>query len=194
MEIYIVRHGKTIWNALNLLQGQTDIELNEEGIMAARILGEKCKDTDFDHVNSSPLSRAYTTASCIVGDRDIPIITDERLIEISFGEMEGTSNDIEKQPYEYYRYFFAEPGRYKAPSGGEEFADVIRRTGEFIEEFITPYAEDNQRIMIVGHGALNAGFMCNLEKRPISDYWGEGLQKNCEATVYRFTNNCWIKA
>ena len=31
MEIYIVRHGETIWNEKKLLQGRTDIELNENG-------------------------------------------------------------------------------------------------------------------------------------------------------------------
>ena len=29
MEVYIVRHGKTIWNAEGKLQGHADIELNE---------------------------------------------------------------------------------------------------------------------------------------------------------------------
>ena len=31
MEIYIIRHGETVWNAKKLLQGSTDIELNENG-------------------------------------------------------------------------------------------------------------------------------------------------------------------
>ena len=29
--LYIMRHGKTDWNALHKLQGRTDIPLNEEG-------------------------------------------------------------------------------------------------------------------------------------------------------------------
>ncbi|MCQ5137612.1 histidine phosphatase family protein, partial [Coprococcus eutactus] len=31
MDIYIVRHGETIWNEKTLLQGRTDSELNENG-------------------------------------------------------------------------------------------------------------------------------------------------------------------
>ena len=31
MELYIVRHGETKWNSLGLLQGNTDIELDEKG-------------------------------------------------------------------------------------------------------------------------------------------------------------------
>lgn len=193
MELYIVRHGRTVWNAKNLLQGQTDIELDEEGIAAAKSLGIRLADTEFDCVYSSPLSRARNTAALIIGSRGIPVYTDERLKEISFGVLEGTSNIIEKQPHGSYAYFFSNPEKYTAPEGGEEFRQVIDRTGDFIREMIQPHAAENARIMIVGHGAMNAGFMSSLEKRPVENYWGDGLQKNCEATIYRFTNNSWIK-
>ena len=35
--LYIMRHGKTEWNALHKIQGRTDIPLNEEG----RLMAEK---------------------------------------------------------------------------------------------------------------------------------------------------------
>ena len=31
MEVYIIRHGETVWNAQGKLQGSMDIELNENG-------------------------------------------------------------------------------------------------------------------------------------------------------------------
>ena len=57
MEIYIVRHGETVWNEKKLLQGRTDIELNENGRKLARITGENLAGTHFDVVYSSPLKR-----------------------------------------------------------------------------------------------------------------------------------------
>ena len=44
MELYIIRHGKTYWNAEGLLQGSTDIELNSEGREAAGQLGRKLEE------------------------------------------------------------------------------------------------------------------------------------------------------
>ena len=77
MEIYIVRHGETVWNKKKLLQGRTDIELSDKGRELARITGENLRDTHFDMVFSSPLKRAYETASLIVGGRDIPIVKND---------------------------------------------------------------------------------------------------------------------
>ena len=62
MEIYIVRHGETIWNEKKLLQGRTDIELNENGRKLAIITGKNLRNTHFDIVFSSPLKRAHETA------------------------------------------------------------------------------------------------------------------------------------
>ena len=50
MEIYIVRHGETVWNKKKLLQGRTDIELSDKGRELARITGENLRDTHFDMV------------------------------------------------------------------------------------------------------------------------------------------------
>ena len=46
--LYIMRHGKTDWNAKHKLQGRTDIPLNEEGIQMAEQAKEKYKDVNFD--------------------------------------------------------------------------------------------------------------------------------------------------
>ena len=82
MEIYILRHGQTVWNKSRLLQGSRDIELCEDGRSVARERRDQLKDVDFDVIYSSPLKRAYETACIIRGDRDIPIIKDDRLREI----------------------------------------------------------------------------------------------------------------
>ena len=72
-----------------LLQGRTDIELSDKGRELARITGENLRDTHFDMVFSSPLKRAYETASLIVGGRDIPIVKNDLIKEMCFGDWEG---------------------------------------------------------------------------------------------------------
>ena len=83
MIIYIIRHGETDWNVLRKFQGRTDIPLNENGRQVAEWTREGLKEIDFDIVYTSPLRRAKETAQIIVGDRQIPIIEEERIIEMA---------------------------------------------------------------------------------------------------------------
>lgn len=191
MEVYIIRHGETVWNAAGKLQGRADIELNEQGRELAGRLGEQLEELAFDRIYSSPLIRAYETACLIRGHRNIPIIRDERLCEISFGEMEGIHYREwmdEKSPY---RSFFQEPGKYMPPSGGESLAQVCERTKAFLQEVVEAEYAEMERIMIVGHGAVNKGLMCHMEGNTTATYWGDGLQKNCEATIFEYDGRLW---
>ena len=89
MKMYIIRHGQTPWNARKCLQGRSDVDLNENGIYLAELTGKALRDVTFDMAFTSPLIRAKHTAQCILAGRKVPIIEDERLIEISFGIYEG---------------------------------------------------------------------------------------------------------
>lgn len=193
MEVYIIRHGETVWNAAGKLQGQTDIELNEKGRELAGKLGEQLEQVHFDKIFASPLIRAYETACLIRGHRNIPIIRDDRLKEISFGVEEGCDFRIWANPECQYHPFFTAPQDYVPPQDGEGFEDVKARTKEFLLEVIEPLAKDHERIMIVAHGALNKGLMSYIEKNDLPNYWGQGLQKNCEADVFVFDGSCWAR-
>ncbi|MBP5726927.1 MAG: histidine phosphatase family protein, partial [Clostridia bacterium] len=87
--LYIIRHGKTDWNVRHKMQGRTDIPLNEEGRQMAEAAREEYRDIHFDICFSSPLIRAKETAEILLRDRNIPILTDDRLLEMSFGRFEG---------------------------------------------------------------------------------------------------------
>ena len=89
MKIYLVRHGETDWNQAGLLQGQTDIALNAQGLEQAREAAERLKEVPFEIAFCSPLIRAKRTAETIIGDRKITLTTDERLRELNFGPWEG---------------------------------------------------------------------------------------------------------
>ena len=153
----------------------------------------KIKLEEFDVIYSSPLIRAYETACLIRGHRNIPIIRDDRLKEISFGLKEGTCYQEWISEESPYRFFFTEPGKYQPPEEAESFQQVCDRTYEFLKEVIEPLEKEKKRIMIVAHGALNKGLMCYLEGNSVDNYWGEGLQKNCEATVFDFDGQHWKK-
>ena len=89
MKIYLFRHGETDWNKARRLQGQSNIPLNPFGRELAMKTAEALQDISFDRAFSSPLSRAVETAQILLGDTQIPVITDHRLLEINFGDCEG---------------------------------------------------------------------------------------------------------
>ncbi|MGF9693146.1 histidine phosphatase family protein [Rhizobium sp. 0TCS1.26] len=101
MLIYMIRHGQTDWNAEGRLQGQKDIGLNEIGRAQARQNGAALRDLlgdgahSFDFV-ASPLSRTRETmelARAAIGLDPLRYRTDERLVELSFGDWEGFTLD-----------------------------------------------------------------------------------------------------
>ena len=69
MKIYLVRHGETDWNQAGLLQGQTDIALNAQGLEQAREAAVRFIVVPFVIAFCSPLIRAMRRAECIIGDR-----------------------------------------------------------------------------------------------------------------------------
>ncbi len=93
----MIRHGQTDWNAEGRLQGQKDIPLNDtgrqqaagNGVALKAILGDTVENFDFV---ASPLGRTRETmeiARRAMGLDPLAYRTDDRLVEISFGDWEG---------------------------------------------------------------------------------------------------------
>ena len=192
MEIYIVRHGETIWNEKKLLQGRTDIELNENGRRLARITGEHLRDTHFDMVFSSPLQRAYETARLIIGDRDIPIKTNDLIKEMCFGDWEGQNmSQLLKDESQDFQYFFKQPQFYHPTTHGESFDELCDRASRFMTEYIEPLAVKYSRVMIVAHGAINKALMMHVKHQDMKDFWSGGLQQNCNVMILDYSDNVY---
>lgn len=184
MEIYIVRHGETHWNNKRLLQGSADIELNENGRELAGITGRNLENTSFDIIYSSPLIRAYETACLIRGHRNIPIVRDERLRELGFGDNEGKNADeLFADTSNPFHNFFHNPELFKPAKNGETLEHICERTKEFMQEVVEPNESVWNRIMITGHGAMNKAIMCYVKGHGIEQYWSGGLQKNCNIII-----------
>ena len=187
MRLYIIRHGETEWNKVKRLQGQTDIPLAKEGIRLAKVTGEEMQHLPIDLAISSPLERALQTAQLLTEGRNVPILTDERIIEISFGEWEGECIfDSEALPKEFRQLFYEDPMHCIRPPKGETFADVCRRTGEFYQSLLAnpDYADKN--ILISTHGAAGRCLLSQFYEDK-EDIWRGGVPKNCAVTTVEVT-------
>ena len=118
MKLYIVRHGQCEWNALHKVCGSTDSPLTEKGraqaAETAALVAEMTKDEPIDLIIASPLSRALETGKAIqAACGGVPLVTDDRIREINFGDNEG--RDTRDPDFQAEKRIF--PRRH--PNGGE---------------------------------------------------------------------------
>ena len=176
--IYLLRHGQTDWNLIRKLQGITDIPLNDTGRQMAIDAREKYKDLTFSCCYCSPLERAYETATIFLEDRGIPIIKDDRFKEMCFGPFEGEQNITDDPNHPLY-LLFHKPEEFVPTEGVESFEELFQRTLEGVEEIKKNHDLEKENVLIVGHGAMCSGIICNYEGVQLKDFWTT-LLKNCE--------------
>lgn len=138
-----VRHGVTDWNALGRIQGQTNIELNEQGKQQARLLAQRLRSERWDKIYTSDLMRAYETAQIINEALDVELVEDVRLREVHFGLIEGTTLEerIEKWGTNWR----------ELDLGKEKQSMIDERVSSIVNELSETHA--GQRILLVTHGA-----------------------------------------
>ena len=154
--IYYVRHGQTDWNAQERYQGQRDIPLNDVGRAQAAHNGKTLKSLlqnpeHFQFV-SSPLSRTRETMEIMREEMGLDpqdYTLDKRLIEISYGQLEGTTRtEFKAQNRELYLYRKANAWTFK-PQDGESHEGIIAR----LTEWRTSLDQD-AKYVVVAHGAV----------------------------------------
>lgn len=190
MRIYIIRHGQTDWNKTLRLQGQSNIDLNQEGRELALETAEALKEVPFDVAITSPLNRAVETATILTKYRNIPIYKDDRIKEISFGEFEGLSCDRNHYtiPDPNFINFFDHPEAYVPPKDGESIESLCKRTTEFLMELVNREDLQDKTILVSTHGAALRGILSSLTCNDPSDFWKGGVHKNCAVTILEVEN------
>jgi len=94
---WFTRHGKTILNTMDRVQGWSDAALTPAGVEVAEYLGAglKAEGVKFETAYSSDLGRARWTARIVldgVGQPDLPINETDKIRETNFGSYEGETN------------------------------------------------------------------------------------------------------
>lgn len=168
---YIVRHGETDWNVKKLVQGHTDIPLNQKGESQAKQVGKKLQHIYFDAVFSSDLLRAKRTAEIIALERKIEVRTTRDLRERFFGRLEGKSwagaESELKSLWEKLVHLTDEDRRLHQLEKVESNKDIMKRFIPFLKEIAVAYQEKN--ILVVTHGGIMRAFLLSV---------GFGTEKN----------------
>jgi broad specificity phosphatase PhoE len=134
VELFLVRHGETLWNAEHRFQGQTDVPLSLRGRAQAAAIASALSSIPFSRAYASDLRRAVDTAKAVVADRRLDVETDARLREFNFGAWEGlTWSQIVARWPELEERFPAKASDYN-PAGGERFEHIIERVRAFFAD------------------------------------------------------------
>lgn len=190
MKLYLIRHGETDWNKMGLIQGSSDIPLNEYGRELAKITAEALKDIKYDKVYASPYIRAYETAQILCKHQDISIIKDSRIKEFGFGEFEGMSIEMLRTDQKYGDFWkcFSHPEEYQAKNGAESYKDFLNRLRSFMDEVIFPNQDVVQTMLISAHGAVIRGILHFAKNESLKNLW-KTHQKNCCVNILDVKNN-----
>jgi alpha-ribazole phosphatase len=172
MKIILIRHGQTEWNALQKYQGHTDVQLNELGRKQATRVAEFLKEQEkFEALYSSDLSRARDTAEIIGSQINLPVFTDTRLRELSFGLWEGmTFSEVYEEYREKFDSWYNNTAEFKVP-GGESFNQLVTRSMQALQEMA---AKHNGTVVVTTHGGVIMAVLYHLNVA--SDLWQGGVE------------------
>ena len=153
MTLLYLRHGQTDWNARNLVQGRTDIPLNERGREQARAQAEALTThrPPVEIIYASPMKRARETAEIIQQALDMPLRFDDRLVEMSFGKLEGIDRTL-LIGGGIVGHWAALGEEEFLRQGAETFLALYERVGDFLDDLFARHA--GQCVLVVAHGGV----------------------------------------
>lgn len=146
MRILLIRHGRQNSPLCNV-----NVPLAEEGRRQAALLGERLKDEKIEAVWSSDLIRAVETADIINESLQVPREIRKDIREISFGDMEGLSDEVIA---DHFEVFLRERSRMEKDlpyPGGECAGDVVVRAVPVMKEIME---RDYETVAVVTHGGV----------------------------------------
>jgi len=160
--ITLIRHGATIYNDRDLVQGWGDIPLSDKGRAQSLSLAKRLKEESFDIVFHTPLSRTIETAEIVNQFHQTPFHQIDSFREMNLGDWEGHKfTEMVRQHPEVYQQW-ATNVEIEIP-GGESFVQLFHRVQEGVKEVMdSPY----ENILISGHAMANRAILGNLMKMP----------------------------
>ena len=141
--IYLVRHGETVDNARQIMQGRVQGDLNERGRAQALETARRLADEHIDVVISSELRRAVQTAEIIAAQHGLPVLTTPLLRERDWGGFTG-------------RYIPDLKG-VKWPDDIESEEALLLRARSFLIYITATFP--GKRVVAVGHGIINKAIL-----------------------------------
>lgn len=164
--IYIIRHGETEFNKLNIVQGSgVDTDLNETGRKQASLFYESFGNHPFDKVYTSSLQRSQQSVAAFI-QKGIPHLALSELNEISWGDFEGKAQSEEERAV-YWKMIerWAQGDLDAKIPNGESPVEMQLRQMRALDIIMSG---PEQEILICMHGRAMKSFLCLMLNKPLT--------------------------
>ncbi len=169
LKIYLFRHGQTYYNRDHIFTGWKDSKLTAKGIRDAKKIAKKLKNKKFQVAYQTRLSRSKDTLRPVLKYHPEckKIITDDRMIERSYGKLQGKNHKTiiakyGKKQFDIWHRIYDVP-----PPKGESIKMVEKRVLSYIKD-LTKYMKKNKvNVAISAHGNSMRPFRRYFEKLTI---------------------------
>lgn len=189
LQVYLVRHGETQWNAERRIQGQSDSPLTAKGEQQARQVAERAKALGITHVIASDLGRTQRTAEIIADVCGCEITLDARLRELDMGVLEKRPIESLTEEEEQWRRQLVNgtsDGRIPEGESMQELSDRMHAALATCLEL-----PEGSRPLLVSHGMALGCLVSTILGLPA---WAERRLRlrNCSISRIDYQQSPWL--
>ena len=187
-EVLLVRHAETVFNQQRRIQGQSESDLSEAGVIQAKALAHRLARENFSTIYTSDLKRAYQTAEHAATRTGHPITVEVRLRERHMGIFQGlTLKEIEERYPEEHRKLAQRDPVFVIPDG-ESTLQLQQRAVGVIEEIATRH--EGKRVVVITHGGIIHTFFHHVFDLPFRS-WRRLSNYNTGVNIFHRDDGQW---
>ncbi|MCC3702585.1 2,3-diphosphoglycerate-dependent phosphoglycerate mutase GpmB [Rouxiella badensis] len=189
LQVYLVRHGETEWNAARRIQGQSDSPLTEKGVFQAQQVAERVRNEGITHVIASDLGRTKRTAEIIADACGCEVITDPRLRELHMGVLETRHLDGLTPQEETWRKQMVDGTPEGRIPQGETMNELASRMRQALDDCLN--LPEGSKPLLVSHGIALGCLISTILGLP--PYAERRLRlRNCSISRVDHQQSAWL--
>lgn len=189
LQVYLVRHGETQWNAERRIQGQSDSPLTQKGEDQAKQVGERVRSLGITHIITSDLGRTRRTAEIIADACGCEAIADPRLRELNMGVLEQRHIDTLTAEEEGWRRQLVNGTPDGRIPEGESMLELSERMHSALSSCLE--LPPGSRPLLVSHGIALGCLVSTILGLPA--YAERRLRlRNCSISRIDYQQSAWL--
>ncbi|WP_407732031.1 2,3-diphosphoglycerate-dependent phosphoglycerate mutase GpmB [Pseudocitrobacter faecalis] len=189
LQVYLVRHGETQWNAERRIQGQSDSPLTQKGEDQAKQVGDRVRSLGITHIITSDLGRTRRTAEIIADACGCEVIADPRLRELNMGVLEQRHIDTLTAEEESWRRQLVNGTPNGRIPEGESMQELSERMHRALQSCLE--LPPGSRPLLVSHGIALGCLVSTILGLPA--YAERRLRlRNCSISRIDHQQSAWL--